>query len=104
MACGTPVITSNVSAMPEVVGDAGCLVDPYDPESIADGVCKLNQDPIYYQELVEKGLERIRLFTWEKAAEDIAKIYENTVMKQKDNSKYQSNIPELITVPNSLNE
>lgn len=104
MACGTPVITSNVSAMPEVVGDAGCLVDPYDARSIADGVCQLNQDPIYYQKLVKKGFERIKLFTWEKAAEDIAQIYENTVMKQKDNSKYQSNIPELITVSNSLNE
>ncbi|OKH40351.1 glycosyl transferase group 1 [Calothrix sp. HK-06] len=81
MACGTPVITSNVSAMPEVVGNAGFFVEPSNAEAIADGVDKLYHNPIHYQELVEKGLKRVKSFTWEKAAEDIAQIYENLVNK-----------------------
>lgn len=76
MACGTPVITANVSAMPEVVGDAGVLVDPQDWEAIADVICHLHADPVFYQELVNKGLERVKAFTWEKTAEQIAEIYE----------------------------
>jgi glycosyltransferase involved in cell wall biosynthesis len=60
MACGTPVITSNVSAMPEVAGDAGVLVDPTNYQAIADAVCHLHKNPVYYQELVEKGLARVK--------------------------------------------
>jgi glycosyltransferase involved in cell wall biosynthesis len=76
MACGTPAITANVSAMPEVVGDAGVLVDPQDWEAIADAICHLHNDPVFYQELVNQGLERVKAFTWEKTAEQIAEIYE----------------------------
>ncbi|NJL38092.1 MAG: glycosyltransferase family 4 protein [Leptolyngbyaceae cyanobacterium SM1_4_3] len=76
MACGTPAITANVSAMPEVVGDAGVLVDPQDWEAIANAVCRLHNDPGFYQELVNKGLERVKAFTWENTAEQIAEIYE----------------------------
>ncbi|NMF62217.1 glycosyltransferase family 4 protein [Brasilonema octagenarum] len=76
MACGIPVITSKVSAMPEVVGDAGVLVDPNDYQAIADAVCHLHNHPDSYQELVNKGLARAKLFTWEKAGEQIAEIYE----------------------------
>ncbi len=79
MACGIPVITSNVSAMPEVVGDAGILVEPNDYQAIADSVCRLQSDPIYYQELVKRGLARAKLFTWEKTGEKIAQIYEKLV-------------------------
>lgn len=77
MSCGTPVITSNVSAMPEVVGDAGILVDPKNSQAIADAVCRLQSDPIYYQELREKGLKRIQAFTWENVAEKTLKVYES---------------------------
>jgi glycosyltransferase involved in cell wall biosynthesis len=76
MACKTPVITSNVSAMPEVVGDAGVLVDPNNAEEIAQAVCHLYNDSIYYQKLAEKGLSRVKSFTWEKTAEQIAQKYE----------------------------
>jgi glycosyltransferase involved in cell wall biosynthesis len=75
MACGTPVITSNTSAMPEVVGDAGILVDPKDCQAIADAVCCLQRDSAYYQKLKEKGLKRSQLFRWEKTAEQIAELY-----------------------------
>lgn len=76
MACGTPVITSNVSAMPEVVSDAGILVDPYNSQAIADAVYRLHNDLIYYQELQKEGIQRVQLFTWEKVAEQISRVYE----------------------------
>ena len=76
MACGIPVITSKVSAMPEVVGDAGVLVEPTDCQAIADAVLHIHNHPDFYQELVNKGFKRVKSFTWEKTAERIAKIYE----------------------------
>jgi glycosyltransferase involved in cell wall biosynthesis len=83
MACGTPVITSNTSAMPEVAGDAGILVNPKDSQSIADAIIHLYNDPTYYEELVKKGLTRAKLFTWENSAEKIAQIYEKILHCQK---------------------
>lgn len=77
MACGTPVITSNLSAMPEVAGDAGILVDPHSSEEIASAVTHLHNDPVYYQMLVAKGLDRAKQFTWENTAVQIAQIYEH---------------------------
>lgn len=77
MACGTPVITSNCSAMPEVVGDAGVLVDPTDSQAIANAIQHLYYNSSLYQELCLKSIERSRLFGWEKTAEEITKIYEN---------------------------
>jgi glycosyltransferase involved in cell wall biosynthesis len=76
MACGTPVITSNVSAMPEVVGDTGILIDPSNSQAIADAVYQLHDDPTYYQELRAKGLDRVQLFTWEKVAKQMTEVYE----------------------------
>ncbi|MDF5728060.1 MAG: glycosyltransferase family 1 protein [Rhizonema sp. PD38] len=82
MACGLPVITSKVSAMPEVVEDAGILVDPTDYQAIADAVCHLRNNPIDYQALVQKGLLRAKSFTWEKTAEQIAEIYEKLLVQK----------------------
>jgi glycosyltransferase involved in cell wall biosynthesis len=79
MACGTPVITSNVSAMPEVVNDAGVLVDPNNSQAIADTVCRLHDDLAYYQELREKGFKRIQLFTWEKVAKQMTEVYQKVL-------------------------
>ena len=76
MACGTPVITSNVSSMPEVVGDSGMLVDPNSPQAIADAVLHLYKNPTLYTDLVEKGLARVKPFTWQNTAEQVATIYE----------------------------
>ena len=69
MACGTPVLASNVTALPEVVGDAGLLVDPYDVEAIAHGIRRLVEDSALRKELGKKGLERAKQFTWERTAE-----------------------------------
>ncbi len=76
MACGTPVITSNVSSLPEVVGDAGILIDPNSWQAIADAVIELYKNPTLYNNLIEKGLARVQFFSWENTAEQVATIYE----------------------------
>jgi glycosyltransferase involved in cell wall biosynthesis len=65
MACGTPVLTSNVCALPEIVGDAAILIDPQDTESIAAGICRLVWDSELRGTLRKRGLTRSRLFTWQ---------------------------------------
>jgi glycosyltransferase involved in cell wall biosynthesis len=82
MACGTPVITGEVSAMPEVVGDAGVLVDPKDAKAIANAVNRLQKDSLYYQQLSKKSLERVKLFTWEQTAEKVAEVYEKLLFEK----------------------
>jgi glycosyltransferase involved in cell wall biosynthesis len=76
MACGIPVITSNVSSLPEVAGDAAILVEPMDVQAIVEAVCRLKNDPAYREELRNKGLARVKLFTWEMTAAQVAKVYE----------------------------
>ena len=76
MACGTPVVVSNVSSLPEVVGDAGILVNPYDPESIADGLARVLSDDALRTALRAKGLERARRFSWETSVTRVRAIYE----------------------------
>jgi glycosyltransferase involved in cell wall biosynthesis len=83
MACGTPAITSNASAMPEVVGDAGVLVTPTSADEIAAAAVRLYHDPQFYQELVDRGLERVKAFTWESNAERVAQVYERTLATKK---------------------
>jgi len=86
MACGTPVITSNMSAMPEVAGDAGILVEPTDVQAIADAVHHLLNNPADRKTLIEKGIKRAKAFTWEATAEQIAKVYEGFTKSQKNSS------------------
>ena len=75
MACGTPVVTSNVSSLPEVAGDAAVLVDPYDPEAIADGIHRVLTDVDLRRELRRKGLARARQFSWETSVRRVREIY-----------------------------
>jgi glycosyltransferase involved in cell wall biosynthesis len=77
MACGTPVITANVSSLPEVADDAAILLDPIDVDGMVAAVCRLQQDSSYRQSLIEKGLRRASLFSWRKTAEKTALIYES---------------------------
>jgi glycosyltransferase involved in cell wall biosynthesis len=76
MASGTPVVTSNVSSLPEVTGDAAVLVDPYDPLAIADGIYRVLTDEGVRRELRQKGLARARQFSWETSVRRIHEIYE----------------------------
>jgi glycosyltransferase involved in cell wall biosynthesis len=75
MASGTPVVTSNVSSLPEVAGDAAVLVDPYDPAAIADGIHRVLTDDRLRQELRTKGLARARQFSWEASVRRVREIY-----------------------------
>ena len=68
MACGTPVVTSNVSSLPEVAGDAAVLVDPADPAAIAEGIDRSLGDVELHLRLVAAGLERAERFSWEETA------------------------------------
>lgn len=67
--CGVPVITSNITSMPEVAGDAALLCDPYDIVSIAAAMERISSDCDLRTELIKKGLERAKVFTWDGAAE-----------------------------------
>ena len=76
MASGTPVVTSNVSSLPEVAGDAAVLVDPYDPNAIADGIERVLTDEALRRDLRRKGLARARQFSWEQSVGRIHAIYQ----------------------------
>jgi glycosyltransferase involved in cell wall biosynthesis len=75
MACGAPVITSNVSSLPEVVGDAALLVDPYNPDEIAEAIVRVLSDPSLAADLRARGLARAREFSWERSVERTLAIY-----------------------------
>jgi glycosyltransferase involved in cell wall biosynthesis len=75
MASGTPVVTSNVSSLPEVVGDAAELVDPHDVDSIVEGLRSVLTDPIRAEEMRRKGLERAREFSWERSVARTLEVY-----------------------------
>ncbi len=81
MATGTPVVTSDVSAMPEVAGDAAALVDPTDVGAIASAIHRLYNDDCYREELIQKGLKRAQQFTWKATAERVAQVYETLLAK-----------------------
>ena len=75
MANLTPVVTSNLSSLPEVVGDAAILVDPYDVESIADGIRRVVTDEALRRQLVERGRIRVQDFSWRAAAARTLAVY-----------------------------
>jgi len=76
MACGTPVVTSNVTCIPEIAGDAALLVDPQDLQALADAMKRAALDENLRQQLVKKGLERAALFTWRRTARETERLYE----------------------------
>jgi glycosyltransferase involved in cell wall biosynthesis len=75
MASGTPVVTSNVSSLPEVAGDAAVLVDPYDTRSIADGIYRVLTDQRLRADLRRLGLARAGQFSWESSVRRVREIY-----------------------------
>lgn len=76
IACGTPVITSNTSSLPEVVGDAGIMVDPHDVDRLADAMYKVLTNDGLREDMIKKGLERAKMFGWEKCARETLEVYE----------------------------
>lgn len=80
MACGTPVIAGNTSAMPEIAGEGALLADPLDENDIARKILLLEEDDTFYQQQVDYGLERVKLFSWRKTAEALLKIYKEIII------------------------
>lgn len=79
MASGTPVITSEVSSLPEVVGDAALLIDPYEPAAIADAMDRVLSDAALRADLRERGLARARHFSWERSIARVREIYQEVL-------------------------
>ncbi len=79
MACGTPVVTSNSSAMPEVVGEAGLMIDPYDEDALARAMLRVVEDAQLQAQLSEQGLLQAAKFTWRRTAERTLAVYEEVV-------------------------
>lgn len=77
MACGTPVISSNAASMPEVIGDAGVLVNPYSVEEISFAMECVLKDKELCASLIQKGLERAKRYTWENSAATLSQVYKD---------------------------
>jgi glycosyltransferase involved in cell wall biosynthesis len=75
MSLGCPVVCSNTSSLPEVVGDAAELFDPYDESAMRDAIERVVSNPEYATSLIEKGRRRASLFSWEKCARETFNIY-----------------------------
>jgi len=76
MACGAPVITSNTSSLPEVVGDAALTIDPQKIDELAKAITRLIGDEKLREELCQRGYERAQLYTWPKAAQKMLTVYQ----------------------------
>ena len=76
MASGTPVITSNISSMPEVAGNAGILIDPFNENEIFEAYKKILLDKKLQRKMIQKGLEQAKKFQWKKSVEILEQIYE----------------------------
>jgi glycosyltransferase involved in cell wall biosynthesis len=75
MASGTPVVTSNVSSLPEVVGDAAMLVDPHSAEAIADGILKVLRSTHLREDLRQRGLRRAQEYSWARSVRRVREVY-----------------------------
>jgi glycosyltransferase involved in cell wall biosynthesis len=79
MACGCPVVTSNAASLPEVCGEAAHYVDPESVDSIAEGISRVVTDQNLRNTLIHKGIQRAKLFSWEKAAKMVLNIFEDVL-------------------------
>jgi glycosyltransferase involved in cell wall biosynthesis len=83
MACGVPVVASNVSAIPEVAGEAAVLVDPSSVEQLCDAIDRVLRDDGLRTALRERGLERAAEFSWERAARETVEVYRQAAKSAK---------------------
>ena len=79
MACGPPVVTANTSSLPEVAGDAALTVDPNDTIALADALHRALTDRALSDDLRRRGLERVRLFTWRRTAEQLSRLLDGAL-------------------------
>jgi glycosyltransferase involved in cell wall biosynthesis len=83
MACGTPVVTSNVSSLPEVVGEAAVLVNPENVFDIARGLREALLNEALRRELTRRGFEQLRRFSWERTAREVLEVYREVVERSR---------------------
>ena len=76
MACGAPVITSNLSSLPEVAGDAGIQVDPTDVSAIAEAIAQVANDADLRADMIQRGFKRATQFSWERSARQLKAVYD----------------------------
>ncbi len=76
MACGTPVITSSISSMPEIAGDAAVLVDPRNSNNISDALCMLSGNEGLQQQKIKEGFVNAKRFSWDRSAAQVLSLYE----------------------------
>jgi alpha-1,3-rhamnosyl/mannosyltransferase len=81
MAQGIPVIASNRSAVPEVVGEGGVVVDPDDVQGVADVMYQMVIDEAFRQELVERARARAQVFSWERTAAELVRVWRAAVVE-----------------------
>jgi glycosyltransferase involved in cell wall biosynthesis len=84
MACGTPVVTSDVSSLPEITGDAALLIDPNDERALANSLIEIVNNDRLREELREKGIHQAKKFTWRDAAEKTLRLYQEAYMEFKE--------------------
>jgi glycosyltransferase involved in cell wall biosynthesis len=87
LTCGTPVITSNTSSLPEVVGDAALLVPPTEVKAIVDALTQVLTSSTLADELRARGLERSKMFTWERTARETLAVYEQVAVSKPGSSQ-----------------
>jgi glycosyltransferase involved in cell wall biosynthesis len=80
MACGTPVITTKISSLPEIVGDAGILIPPGDKQALTGAMAEVLRDSTLSNQLSTRGLQRSEYFTWERTAQETMKVYKQVLM------------------------
>ena len=81
MQCGTPVVTSNVSSIPEVVGDAAMLINPHSVEQISSAILTLLSDYDEWQKHSLMGIEKAKEYSWQKTAEKTLEVYRSCLEK-----------------------
>ena len=79
MACATPVVTANTASLPEAVGDAGLMFSPDDVTGLAKAVDRLLEDEKFREAQIQKGLEHVKKFDWEKNATQTMSIYKEII-------------------------
>ncbi|MRI83476.1 MAG: hypothetical protein C6I00_03565, partial [Nitratiruptor sp.] len=77
--CGTPVIASNSSSIPEVVGEGGILIDPHEPETITRALLKVDEEAQLRHQLSQRGLIQARKFSWSKSAQQLYELIRQNI-------------------------
>jgi glycosyltransferase involved in cell wall biosynthesis len=79
MASAVPVVTSSAGSIPEIVGQAACIVNPESAQSIAEGLLAVLNDQSYRSEMVDAGLQRAKLFIWQRTVDETARVYNEAI-------------------------